>query len=148
MSKKLSILSLSIAVLLLLAAPITPVDAGGKSKKINWRVAGTIVQTIAVYNPADQSFIGNHSLINLSAHGSPGRASITLLTQPTELGSTETNLTCEAGYFRIADFEENDFVAVFPDQSLLFASIDKSEYKSHLDDDYKSNVTTNEYIIY
>jgi hypothetical protein len=28
------------------------------------------------------------------------------------------------------------------------ASIDKSEYKSHLDDDYKSNVTTNEYIIY
>jgi hypothetical protein len=28
------------------------------------------------------------------------------------------------------------------------ASADKSEYKSHLDNDYKSNVTTNEYIIY
>ena len=28
------------------------------------------------------------------------------------------------------------------------ASLDKSEYKSHLDNDYKSNVTTNEYIIY
>ena len=28
------------------------------------------------------------------------------------------------------------------------ASIDKSEYKSHLDNDYKSNVSTNEYIIY
>ena len=28
------------------------------------------------------------------------------------------------------------------------ASLDKSAYKSHLDDDYKSNVTTNEYIIF
>ena len=28
------------------------------------------------------------------------------------------------------------------------ASNDTSEYKSHLDNDYKSNVTTNEYIIY
>jgi len=28
------------------------------------------------------------------------------------------------------------------------ASIDKSEYKSHLDNEFKSNVTTNEYIIY
>lgn len=28
------------------------------------------------------------------------------------------------------------------------ASLDKSEYKSHLDNDYKSNVSTNEYIIY
>jgi hypothetical protein len=27
-------------------------------------------------------------------------------------------------------------------------SLDKSQYNSHLDDDYKSNVTTNEYIIY
>ena len=28
------------------------------------------------------------------------------------------------------------------------ASIDKTQYKSHLDNDYKSNVTTNEYIIF
>lgn len=28
------------------------------------------------------------------------------------------------------------------------ASLDKTEYKSHLDNEYKSNVTTNEYIIY
>ena len=28
------------------------------------------------------------------------------------------------------------------------ASLDKTEYNSHLDDEYKSNVTTNEYIIY
>lgn len=28
------------------------------------------------------------------------------------------------------------------------ASIDKTQYKSHLDNEYKSNVTTNEYIIY
>ena len=28
------------------------------------------------------------------------------------------------------------------------SSIDKTQYKSHLDNDYKSNVTTNEYIIY
>ncbi len=28
------------------------------------------------------------------------------------------------------------------------ASLDTSQYNSHLDDDFKSNVTTNEYIIY
>jgi hypothetical protein len=28
------------------------------------------------------------------------------------------------------------------------ASLDKTEYNSHLDNEYKSNVTTNEYIIY
>lgn len=28
------------------------------------------------------------------------------------------------------------------------ASLDKTQYKSHLDNDYKSNVSTNEYIIY
>jgi hypothetical protein len=133
MWKKLLILSLSIAVLFVFSAPITPVDAGGKwgnwgKRKINWRIAGTIVQTIAVYNPADpEDFIGNHSLINLSAQGAPGPAKITLLSKPTGPGTTGTSLTCEDGYFPIADFEENDFVALFPDQSLLFASIDKSD---------------------
>jgi hypothetical protein len=127
MLKKLLILSLCISVLFVFSAPITPVDAGGKwkkSKKINWEIAGTIVQSIAIYNPQGGALIGNHSLINLSAQGSPGPANITLLSKPTIPPEvTGTSLTCESGYLHIADFEKNDFVAVFPDQSLLFASI-------------------------
>jgi len=126
MLKKLLILSLFISVLFVFSIPVTPVDAGDKSVKINWQITGTIVQTIDVYNPADQTSTGKHSLINLSAQGSPGPASITLLSKATTPGGTTTTLQCKDGYFRIADFEENDFVAIFPDQSLLFASIDKS----------------------
>lgn len=67
MWKKLIILSLSVAVLLFLAAPITPATAGGKwkkNKKINWRVAGPIV---------------DGSLILLKSIGSPGRADLTIM---------------------------------------------------------------------
>jgi len=126
MWKKILIPSLSIALLLVISAPISSVNAK-RSKNINWRIAGTIVQTIEVFSPQDQSSFGFHSLINLTAKGSPGRANITLLGRPTAAGTTGTNLTCEDGYIPIADFEQNDFVAIFPDQSLLFASIDKSE---------------------
>jgi hypothetical protein len=125
MWKKILIPSLSIALLLVISVPISSVNAGGK-RNINWRIAGTIVQSIEVFSPQDQSFVGFHSLINLTAKGPPGRAKITLLSKPTGPGATGTSLTCEDGYFHIADVEENDFVAIFPDQSLLFASIDKS----------------------
>ena len=84
MWKKLLILSLCIAVLFVFSAPISSVNAGGKwgnwgQRKINWRIAGTIVQSIDISNPQSQEYIGLHSLINLTAYGSPGPAKITLL---------------------------------------------------------------------
>lgn len=128
MWKKFIILSLSIAVLMFLAAPITPVNAGGKwkkNKKINWQIAGTIVQLIEVISPVTGPE-GFHSLINLSAQGSPGPAKITLLSRTAETGSS--NFNCAEGFFPIAYFDKNDFVALFPDQSLLFASINTTDF--------------------
>ena len=140
MWKKLLILSLCIAVLFIFSAPISSVNAGGKwkkSKNINWRIAGTIVQNIDVTSIVTGS-TDPHSLINLSAKGSPGPAKITLLSRTTDYGGT---IQCEDGYFPIADFEQNDFIAIFPDQSLLFASI-AEEGGILCIDDYMAPTTT------
>jgi len=124
MCKKLLILSLSITLLFVLSEPITPANAGG-SQPINWQIAGTIVQliniSIPIPEPPFSQSIGPHSLINLSANGSPGPAKITLLSQA---AAPPNGLTCiSSNYSAIGFFNRNDFVALFPDQSLLFASI-------------------------
>jgi hypothetical protein len=131
MCKKLLILSLCISVLFVFSAPISSVMAGGKKNKINWRIAGTIVQFIDINVlqvpplPALPFFesVGMHSLINLSAQGSPGPAKITLLSQTGEPDRTDC---ISSDYVPVASFIKNDFIALFPDQSLLFASIDDS----------------------
>jgi hypothetical protein len=122
MKKKLFILSLSIAVLFLLSVSISSVNAGNKSMEVNWKIAGTIVQLIDVESPIFGP-LGPHSLINLSAQGSPGPAKITLLSVSEPCASPP--FPCESGYdIPGACFSKNDMVAIFPDQSLLFASID------------------------
>jgi hypothetical protein len=109
-----------------IVAPITPVYAGNKSININWQIAGTIVQSIDVTAPGT-SDTEPKSLINLSAIGSPGPANITLLSKTEEVPIDPASLPkdCEdKGYTDLAYyFEKNDFIALFPDQSLLFASI-------------------------
>ena len=121
MCKKLSILSLSVAILFVLLGSITPVDAG-RSLPINWRIAGTIVQAIDVYNPqtGDPLVPAQHSLINLSAIGWPAPAQITLLSRLAGVGSA---FGCKKEFLPIGFFDKNDFVAIFPGQSLLFATI-------------------------
>ena len=49
-----------------------------------------------------------------------------------------------------AYIEDGDSNKVWYGTYMVFAtaSLNKAEYNSHLDNDYKSNVTTNEYIIY
>ena len=134
MCKKIFILSLCISVLFVFSAPISSVNAGGKwgKRNINWRIAGTIVQFIDINTlmvptpPALPYFesVGMHSLINLSAQGSPGPAKITLLSQT---GPPDGSSECiSLDYIPVANFIKNDFIALFPDQSLLFASIDDS----------------------
>ena len=134
MWKKLLILSLSIAMLFAITVSITGCSSSGdaiaqvNSLDVDWQIAGTIVQQIAISDPADGTLIGPHSLINLSAQEDPvgdlGPADITLLSQIAAPGTTGTTLTCELGYFPIGEFEQNDFIALFPDQDFLFASID------------------------
>ena len=130
MWKKLFILSLSIAVILFFAASFTTVDAGNKNMKINWQIAGTIVQLIEVTSPSTGISEGFHSLINLSAQGSPGPAKITLLSRsvPMPVATGIKGFSCADDFFPIAYFDKNDFVALFPDQSLLFASINMTDY--------------------
>jgi len=128
MWKKLLILSLSIAMLFIITGCSSDSNAQDNSIDVDWQIAGTIVQQIAISDPEDGTLIGPHSLINLSAQGDPdgdpGAADITLLSKIAVPGTTGTTLTCESGYFPIGEFEENDFIALFPDQDFLFASID------------------------
>ena len=129
MWKKLLILSLCISVLFVFSTPISSVNAGGKKHKINWRIAGTIVQfidiNVLIVPPTAPPYfdsVGMHSLINLSAQGSPGPAKITLLSQT---GPPDASSECiSLDYAPVGNFVKNDFIALFPDQSLLFASID------------------------
>ena len=122
MWKKILIPSLSIALLLVISFPISSVNAEN-SRIVNWRIAGTIVQLIDITSPATFQSVGLHSLINLTAYGSPGSAKITLLSRLADSEPAEP-FPCAAGYASPFYIDKNDFVAIFPDQSLLFASID------------------------
>lgn len=137
MWKKILIPSLSIALLLVISVPISSVNAGGKwwKRNINWRIAGTIVQSIEVFDPLDpDTSVGFYSLINLTARGAPGSAKITLLSRVTETPPPIPDpdpdpFLCADGYVGpVAYFDKNDMVAIFPDQSLLFASIDDTKH--------------------
>lgn len=126
MWKKLLILSLFISVLLAFSAHFSPVNAedGKKGIAINWQIAGTIVQQIDA-RPIGTTSFDPHFLINLAAQGSPGPAKITLLSKSKDYEGS--NLPCENDFYPIANFEVNDFIALFPDQSLLFASIGEGD---------------------
>jgi hypothetical protein len=118
MWKKLLILSLSIAVLFVFSAPITPVDAGNKSIPINWRVAGSIINSVKTTGA-----VVDQTLINLSALGSPGPAELTILGDwrfaDPEADPPEEVPGCNLTLI----FDHDEFVAVFPDLSLLFAKL-------------------------
>ena len=125
MWKKILITSLSIALLLVISGPISSVNAES-SRIVNWRIAGTIVQLIDIISPATFESVGPHSLIKLTAYGSPGSAEITLLSRIT-LSPPSDPFSCAAEFFPIAYIDKNDMVSIFPDQSLLFASIDETK---------------------
>jgi hypothetical protein len=132
MCKKLLILSLFIALLFALSAPITPAHAGSKSKKINWRVAGSIISTVSVKTdgvPSDQT------LIRAKAKGAPGRADLTILGIAGDLDFSGTK-----GCDIYIPYEQNEFVAIFNDLSMLFAKIDENG-DSYLCVDYSVGTT-------
>ena len=130
MWKKILITSLSIALLLVISAPMSSVNAEN-SRNINWRIAGTIVQSIEVFSPLDPTAsLGSHSLITLTARGAPGSAKITLLSRVTVIPPLDP-FPCADGYGPGDGpqlyFDKNDMVAIFFDQSLLFARIDEEK---------------------
>jgi len=133
MWKKILILSCSIAMLLVMSGHTSLVYAGDNGIEVNWQIAGTIVQSIEVtpiFAPP-----GPHSLINLSAKGSPGAAKITLLSMTSYVPPTGWVFDCsqlQEYPDGPAYFIKNDFVAIFPDQSLLFSSVDSGGAGSHL----------------
>ena len=116
MWKKILILSLSVAVFLFLMAPFTPADAGEKSKRMNWRVAGSIVD-FKTYTGAEDQI-----LLLLKAVGPPGRADLTIsgytgdLIFPPRDGCT----------FEVP-LDGDSLVAVFDDLSMLFAVLSDDE---------------------
>jgi hypothetical protein len=126
MWKKLLILSLSIAVLFVLSASISSVNAGDKSVPVNWQIAGSIANNVQVLinvspdpqNPNFQTI--PHFLISLSAKGSPGAAEITLMGYGSVVAPTGS---CKVGELEIKT-AYSDMVARFRDLSLLFASYD------------------------
>ncbi len=124
MWKRLFILSLSIGMLFAITGCSSDSDAVAQAndKEVDWQIAGTIVQLLDVESLFFGPLEGGHSLINISAKGLPDDAAITLLSVSGPCAA-DPPFPCEEGYIPGACFTKNDMVAIFPDQSLLFASI-------------------------
>jgi hypothetical protein len=123
MCKKLLILSLSMAMLIVITGCHSDSAAVAQGNEdVDWQVVGTIVQLLNVeslfFGPSEKG----RSLINISAKGLPDDAKITLLSISEECVGAPP-FPCEDGYFPGACFTKNDMIAIFPDQTLLFASI-------------------------
>jgi S-layer homology domain len=114
MWKKLLILSLCISVLFVFSAPISSVNAGGTDVEINWRVAGPIINEVMTSgDPPGQT------LIMLKAKGAPGPADLTVLGTARLAEPGEEVPGCHLTII----FEQDEFVAVFSDLSMLFAKL-------------------------
>jgi len=124
MWKRLFILSLSIGMLFVVTGCGSDSDAiaQANNKEVDWQITGTIVQLIDVESLFFGPLEAGHSLINISAKGLPDDAGITLLSVSAPCGA-DPPFPCEEGYIPGACFTKNDMVAIFPDQSFLFASI-------------------------
>ena len=118
MWKKLLIISLCVSVFLVLSANVSPANAG--SKKVNWKVAGSIANYVGVVTSFSPFTITPHYLINLSATGTPGPAEITLMGVGIPEDPPDETDDCDSKIIII----QNQMVARFPDLSLLFASHD------------------------
>ena len=86
--------------------------------KVNWRFAGTVINSVEVTEPG--TFVSNPNvLIDVQAVGSPGNAVIRAL------GSTDSpSGVCLGGQGLVFDLVRNDLIATFSDLSLLAAALD------------------------
>jgi hypothetical protein len=105
---------------LLTAASAVVYATGNGTEQVNWRIAGPIFSSIQNNN---SSAPGDYALLNLSAKGSPGQAEIMAVGTG---GLVPVDEQCPGADLQVK-FGNGGFVAVFPDQSMLFFKIDKSE---------------------
>lgn len=115
MWKKLLILSLSFAMLFSLTGCSSDSNAVAQDndEKIDWQIAGTIIGDIKTTDDHEAQ-----TLINLKALGLPDSADLTVIGyagEPLVPGVEGCDLTIP--------FTQDEFVAVFPDLSLLFAKL-------------------------
>ena len=117
MFKRLLILSLSLIVVLVLIAPISPVYAKRGRNHINWRGSGTIVNNVLIMpDPSVPEIIIPHFLITLSVHGRPGSAEGTVLGYGHPVFPSPSN-DCVL-YIAV---DQNEMTMQFSDLSLLFS---------------------------
>lgn len=108
---------LLVAVVLLATISVAVSATGNGSEQINWKIAGPIFSKIE-----NSSTEGDYALLNLNAKGSPGTAEIVAVGTgylvPVDEQCPDANLQVK--------FVNGSFVAMFPDQSMLFFVIDES----------------------
>lgn len=136
MFKRIAILkrtAVVLAVVLLLAAISMAVYANGNgTERVNWQIAGPVYNGIQII---DSRLVdaGRYVLISLSAKGSPGTAQIqvsgTVEWAPFDEQCPPHEPEEPDDPFTIVQlkFIDGAFVAVFPDQSMLFFEADESE---------------------
>ena len=124
MYKKISILLVLVLLLAALTAVVYANSGGGE--QINWRIAGPIFNNIEV---TSGSTTQNFTMLSLSAKGAPGTAQVQVVGTgiPNPGGITELcpDITPETGLQ--IKFTDGGFVALFPDQSMLFFVVDESD---------------------
>ena len=110
-----------LAILVLMTAVSAAVYANGNgTEQVNWRIAGPIFSSIQNNNSRAP---GDYALLNLSAKGSPGQAELMAVGTG---GVVPVDDQCPGADLQVK-FKNGGFVAVFPDQSMLFFKVDESE---------------------
>jgi len=122
MYKKIAVL---ILVLVLLSAALTAAVYANTSgsQQINWRIAGPIFSNIEV---ASGGATQKYTLLSLTAAGAPGPAQLQVVGTgiPGPITDLCPGLTPQTGLQ--IKFTDGGFVALFPDQSMLYFVVDDS----------------------
>jgi hypothetical protein len=102
---------------------LVPLIAEARGTRVNWTFSGAFVQNLAKADSDEIALVtGRALLIQVQAHGSPGRATILGLNQSFLPNEPANDLHgCFAGAFLklVGGFSENSLVAMFNDLSIL-----------------------------
>ncbi len=113
---------LSLIIFLSLSMVTFGVSAFDGSTPINWEVSGTIANVqFAIPLPTGGFGLVPGVLIDIFPRGAPGEAHITVAGIP---GEPILTSTAECGNHFMLPFVNDDLVATFADQSMLFATLD------------------------
>lgn len=126
MSRSIPIVAFA-AVVVALATGFVGVPDSSGGMPIHWKVVGSVVYTqfdIPTNSPTDPIAFVPGVTIDIVAKGAPGDAQIKVVAVGDGVVDDPTD---ECGVFPKLTVAEADMVAVFADQSMLFATIDKEK---------------------